>query len=118
MGLQVPYSLQKRDIERELLPMASAFGMTVAIWSPLAGGVLSGKYTRPGGPEPGTRIAPESISEHDLGVARVVQVVADELGASPSQVVIAWTMACGPAEHPIIGARTLTQLSDNLGALD
>jgi aryl-alcohol dehydrogenase-like predicted oxidoreductase len=47
-GLQVPYSLVKRDIERDLLPMAEAFGMTVAAWSPLAGGVLSGKFTRPG----------------------------------------------------------------------
>ena len=52
-GLQVPYSLLQRDIERDLLPMADAFGMTVAAWSPLAGGVLSGKFTRPGGPEPG-----------------------------------------------------------------
>ena len=47
-GLQVPYSLVQRDIEGELLPMAEAFGMTVTAWSPLAGGILSGKYTRPG----------------------------------------------------------------------
>ena len=45
-GLQVPYSLLQRDIERELLPMAEAFGMTVAAWSPLSGGILSGKFTR------------------------------------------------------------------------
>ena len=54
-GLQVPYSLLQRDIERELLPMAESFGMTVAAWSPLAGGILSGKFTRqqgPGQPEP------------------------------------------------------------------
>ena len=46
-GLQVPYSLLQRDIERDLLPMADAFGMTVAAWSPLAGGVLSGKSPAP-----------------------------------------------------------------------
>ncbi|WP_060882816.1 aldo/keto reductase, partial [Streptomyces caniscabiei] len=53
-ALQVPYSLLNRDIERELLPMAEAFGMSVAAWSPLQNGVLSGKYTRPGGVAPGT----------------------------------------------------------------
>lgn len=118
VALQVPYSLLKRDIERELLPMAEAFGMTVAAWSPLAGGVLSGKYTRPGGSEAGGRFAAESLSQHDLAVARVVQDVADELGVTPSQVAIAWTMVRSRAVHPILGARRLDQLTDNLGALD
>jgi Aldo/keto reductase family len=69
-GLQVPYSLLKRDIECDLLPMAEAFGMTLAAWSPLAGGVLSGKFTRHGEVEAGTRISPESIGEHDRAVAQ------------------------------------------------
>ncbi len=118
VGLQVPYSLLKRDIERELLPMAVHEGMSVAAWSPLAGGVLSGKFTRPGGAEAGTRVAAESISGADHGVARAVQSVADELGASPSQVAIAWTMAHSPSIHPIVGARRLDQLADNLGAAE
>jgi aryl-alcohol dehydrogenase-like predicted oxidoreductase len=118
VALQVPYSLLQRDIERDLLPMAEAFGMTVAAWSPLGGGVLSGKYTKPGGPEAGTRIPADSVSEHDRAVARVVQEVADDLGATPSQVAIAWTMARSPAVHPIVGARRLDQLVDNLAALD
>ena len=117
-GLQVPYSLLQRDIERELLPMAEAFGMTVAAWSPLAGGVLSGKFTRPEGPESGTRLSAGSITDHDLAVARVVHDVAGEIGASASQVAIAWTMVRSTAVHPIIGARRLDQLLDNLGALE
>jgi aryl-alcohol dehydrogenase-like predicted oxidoreductase len=116
-GLQVPYSLINRDIETELLPMAEAYGMTVAAWSPLGGGVLSGKFAR-GTAGPGTRISPESVSAHDLAVATVVQEVAEELGVTSAQVAIAWTRARSRAVHPIIGARTLDQLADNLGALD
>jgi aryl-alcohol dehydrogenase-like predicted oxidoreductase len=117
-GLQVPYSLAQRDIERELLPMAEASGMTVAVWSPLAGGILSGKYTRPGGPGPGTRIDPASLTGQQREIAATVQQVADDLAATPSQVALAWTMARSPAIHPIVGARRLDQLLDNLGALD
>jgi aryl-alcohol dehydrogenase-like predicted oxidoreductase len=114
-GLQVPYSLVQRDVERELLPMAEAYGMTVAAWSPLGGGLLSGKYSRPGAEG---RLATGSISEHDLAVATAVQEVADELGVTPSQVAIAWVRTQSPAVHPIVGARTVEQLQDNLGALD
>jgi aryl-alcohol dehydrogenase-like predicted oxidoreductase len=117
-ALQVPYSLLKRDIERELLPMAEAFGMTVAAWSPLAGGVLSGKFTRPDGLEPGTRVAPESLTDHDRAVAAAVQAVADDLDVTPSQVAIAWTRAKSRNIHPIVGARRLDQLTDNLRAVD
>jgi aryl-alcohol dehydrogenase-like predicted oxidoreductase len=117
-GLQVPYSLVQRDIERELLPMAEAFGMTVAAWSPLAGGVLSGKYTRPGGPEPGTRIDPASLTQRQRHIAETVRQVAGDLDATPSQVALAWTIARSPAVHPILGARRVDQLLDNLGSLE
>jgi aryl-alcohol dehydrogenase-like predicted oxidoreductase len=117
-GLQVPYSLLQRDIERELLPMAEAFGMTVAVWSPLAGGVLSGKFTQEQSPEAGTRIDPSSITEQQHKVATIVQSVANELGATASQVAIAWTRNRSHSIHPIIGARRLDQLLDNLGALE
>jgi aryl-alcohol dehydrogenase-like predicted oxidoreductase len=117
-GLQVPYSLLQRDIERELLPMAESFGMTVAVWSPLAGGILSGKFTRGQSPETGTRIDPSSITEQQHNVATTVQSVANELGATPSQVAVAWTRTRSPKIHPIIGARRLDQLLDNLGAAD
>jgi len=117
-GLQVPYSLLQRDIERELLPMAKAFDMTVAAWSPLSGGILSGKFTRELGPEAGTRIDPASITDQQRQVATAVQSVGDDLGATPSQVAIAWTRTRSAAIHPIIGARRLDQLLDNLGALN
>jgi aryl-alcohol dehydrogenase-like predicted oxidoreductase len=118
IGLQVPYSLLQRDIERELLPMAESLGLGVTAWSPLAGGVLSGKYTRPDGPAAGSRLTAESLSAQDHAVARVVQEVADDLGATPSQVAIAWTMSRSSAVHPIIGARSADQLRDNLAAID
>jgi aryl-alcohol dehydrogenase-like predicted oxidoreductase len=116
-GLQVPYSLLQRDIERELLPMAEAFDMTVAAWSPLAGGILSGKFTREQGPEAGTRIDPTSITDQQRQVARAVQSIANDLGATPSQVAIAWVRTRSSTIHPIIGARRVDQLLDNLGAL-
>jgi aryl-alcohol dehydrogenase-like predicted oxidoreductase len=118
VGLQVPYSLIQRDIERELLPMAEQFGMTVAAWSPLGGGILSGKFERAGADGEATRLSADAVSERDHAVARVVIDVAHEIGATPSQVAIAWTMSRSRAIHPIIGARRLDQLADNLGAVD
>jgi aryl-alcohol dehydrogenase-like predicted oxidoreductase len=117
-GLQVPYSLLQRDSERELLPMAETLGMTVAAWSPLAGGILSGKFssTTPAGP--GTRIDPATLTEHQRTVAASVQAVASELGVTAAQVAIAWTRTRSPAIHPIIGARRADQLLDNLHAAD
>ncbi len=115
-GLQAPYSLLQREIERELLPMAESTGMTVAAWSPLAGGILSGKFSTPSGAEPGTRVSAAAITSQEREVAAAVQEVAGDLGATPSQVAIAWTQARSPAVHPIIGARRVDQLLDNLGA--
>src|SRR5262249_21441186 len=115
-GLQAPYNLLQRDIERELLPMAEGFGMTVAAWSPLEGGILSGKFLAPNGPGPGPRISPEAITGRQRHVAAMVSEIADDLGATPSQVAIAWIRRRSPAIHPIIGARRLDQLLDNLGA--
>ncbi|MFB4289784.1 aldo/keto reductase [Nonomuraea sp. ATR24] len=117
-ALQAPYSLLNRDIERELLPMAQAFGLTVAAWGPLAHGVLSGTFTSATGPRQVTRINPRSLGARDHTVAQAVQEVADEIGASPAQVAIAWTRARSQAVHPILGARTAEQLNDTLGALD
>lgn len=107
VGLQVPYSLLQRDIERELLPMAEAFGMTVAAWSPLGHGVLTGKHL-PEGPPAG----PEHAE------VRAVVEVARELGVTPAQVAIAYTRSRSRAVHPILGARTAEQLAENLRAVD
>ncbi len=118
VAVQARYGLLSRDAERDLLPAAEALGCSVAAWSPLGGGVLSGSFTRPGGPPDRTRIPAGSVSEHDLAVAQAVQEVADGLGASPSQVALAWTTARSRAVHPVVGARRLDQLADNLGAVD
>jgi aryl-alcohol dehydrogenase-like predicted oxidoreductase len=114
-GLQVPYSLVNRDIERELLPMATAYGLTVTAWGPLGGGVLSGKYGA-GQPER-ARLQRAAIDARDLAVAQAVQEVAGELGASPAQVALAWVRRRNGV-LPILGARTVGQLQDNLGCLD
>jgi aryl-alcohol dehydrogenase-like predicted oxidoreductase len=115
-GLQAPYNLLRRDIERELLPMAETLGLTVAAWSPLADGILSGKFTRASRAGNGTRVDPGTLSEHQHEVASAVREAADGLGVSPAQVAIAWTRSRSPAVVPIIGARRLSQLLDNLGA--
>ena len=119
VGLQVPYSLLQRQIERELLPMADTLGLSVAAWSPLAAGVLSGKFTRSNSAGP-TRIAQigTDVGENDLRIAREVDAVGDQLGVSSSQVALAWTTARNPSLHPIIGARRLDQVVDNLAASD
>jgi aryl-alcohol dehydrogenase-like predicted oxidoreductase len=117
-GVQAPYSLLWRDIEREMLPMAESLGLTVAAWSPLADGILSGKFTGTSAAENGARIDPATLSQHQHAVAAAVQEVAAGLGATPAQVAIAWTRARSRAIHPIIGARRLDQLLDNLGAAD
>ncbi|MDA0565975.1 aldo/keto reductase [Streptomonospora sp. S1-112] len=117
-GVQVPYSLLRRDIERELLPMAEGYQMSVAAYGALGAGVLSGKYTAPGGPPPGTRVDPASLTERDHRAARAVAEAAAELGATPTQVALAWIRSRSPAVHPIIGARTAEQVRENLGVLD
>jgi aryl-alcohol dehydrogenase-like predicted oxidoreductase len=117
VGVQLSYSLIQRDIERELIPMAGALDLSVAAWAPLARGILSGKFTR-GEATAGSRIKRADISERDLAIAREVDAVADELGATSSQVSLAWTRAHHNWVHPILGSRTTEQLTDNLGAFE
>lgn len=116
-GLQLNYSLLERGIERELLPMADALDLSVAAWAPLARGVLTGKFTRDGATE-GSRMKRDNLSERDLAIAAEVDAVADELEVSSSQVAIAWTRARHRWIHPIIGARSVSQLTDSVAALD
>ena len=117
VGLQLSYSLIQRDIERELIPMADALDLSVAAWAPLARGVLSGKFTRTDATA-GSRIKREAVSERDLAIAAEVEAVADDLGVSSAQVALAWTRAHHRWIHPILGVRTLDQLTDNLAAFD
>lgn len=116
IALQVEYSLIARTPERELIPMAKHFGMTVTPWAPLGGGVLTGKYLRG---EKG-RIKPESkrLDERSTTIAKAVVAVADELGVSPGNVALKWTMEQGFSCIPIVGATKVSQLEDNLKTVD
>jgi aryl-alcohol dehydrogenase-like predicted oxidoreductase len=125
IALQIEYSLLERTVERELMPMAQELGMGVIPWSPLAGGVLSGTYRRqdlqPSPDEAGSRReavrAKGTLNAHNLDIADAVNQIADETGYSPSQIALAWTLRHPTVTAPIVGARTLAQLEDNLGAL-
>ena len=129
VALQIEYSLIERTVERDLIPMAAELGLGVIPWSPLASGVLAGKYNRAdldgggGSAEAiGTRkslaAANGALSERGLAIADVVKKVAADIGATPSRVALAWTMHNPAVTAPIIGARTPAQLADNLGALE
>jgi aryl-alcohol dehydrogenase-like predicted oxidoreductase len=117
VGVQLRYNLLDRTPERDLLPMAQAFDLPVFIWSPLAGGRLTGKYLRG---ERGRRdVIPTFFTEpgSDDIVRQVVQI-ADEGGWSPAQVALAWVLGRPGAMIPIIGARSEEQLRDNLASID
>lgn len=117
IALQLEYSLTERGIEREHMPMCRQLDIGITAWSPLASGILSGKYTR--NKEDGKRldtIAFHELDERKLAIARAVDQVADELGVSSARVALAWVRQRGTI--PIIGARTLAQLQDNLASLD
>jgi aryl-alcohol dehydrogenase-like predicted oxidoreductase len=129
VALQVEYSLIERTVERDLIPMAREMGLGVVPWSPLASGILTGKYTKADLDSRGDRsslegsrrdavIASGALSERTLAIADVLKHVAVEIGKSPSQVALAWTLLNTGVTSPIIGARTLKQLRDNLGALE
>ncbi|MCR8561791.1 aldo/keto reductase [Mucilaginibacter sp. BJC16-A38] len=116
VALQVEYSLLARTPERELIPMAKHFGITVTPWAPLGGGALTGKYLRG---EPG-RVKEESNrrNERSTAITKVVVEIADELGVSPGNVALKWTMQQGFSSIPIVGATKLSQLEDNLKTID
>jgi aryl-alcohol dehydrogenase-like predicted oxidoreductase len=115
-GLQFRYSLVSREIEREHLPLADHLGLSTAAWSPLANGLLTGKITR--GHDGPARIDGLDVPDRHREIARVVDVVADDLGVSSAQVALAWTRSRRQSIHPIIGARRVDQLRDNLAAAD
>ena len=122
VALQVEYSLIERTADRELLPVAEAFGLSVTAWAPMGAGILTGKYTRGPStlPEDSRRAAANQarLTERNLQIAREVDRVADELGATSAQVAVAWVRQRGRWVIPILGVRTLEQLQELLGGLD
>ncbi|WP_460141957.1 aldo/keto reductase [Pseudomonas sp. S2_E01] len=127
VALQIEYSLVERSVEHELMPMAQSMGLGVLPWSPLGGGILTGKYAREdlgqaseanvSATRKGVISSSGHMNERSLQIASVVAAVADEVGATPSQVALAWTLLNPAVAAPVMGARTLAQSRDNLGAL-
>ena len=123
---QPPYNILDRRIERELIPMAQTYGIGLIPWSPLAGGLLTGKYTR-GRPAPeGTRYANAAnearyarrYTEGTFDVTEGLLPLAQAKGCTLSQLALAWCAEQPGITSPIIGPRTMEQLEDNLGALE
>lgn len=123
VGLQIEYSLVERTVERELIPMVNALGLGVLAWSPLANGVLTGKY-HGHAPAEGGRMAVDAMKEfvpeeqRTGRILKAVKLVADEVGRSMAQVALAWLRHRPTPVIPLLGARKLAQLQDNLAALD
>ena len=123
IGLQIEYSLIERSVEREQIPMAKALDIGVTAWSPLANGVLTGKYHGHGSSEPGrmsTDMLKDFMPEQQRTepIVAAVKSVSDETGQSMAQVALAWLRYRPVPVIPIIGARKLSQLQDNLASLD
>ena len=126
IAVQIPYNLTQRTVEREYMGMARELGLGVLPWSPLAGGVLSGKYSASdlqagdGGMDSrkSINLATGRLTEKALRIADVVAAIAHETGRTSPQIALAWTLRNPAVTAPIIGARTLAQLQDNLAALE
>ncbi|RFU93578.1 MULTISPECIES: aldo/keto reductase [Citrobacter] len=135
MGLQVPITLQQqysllcREIEYELVPAAVYNEIGLLPWSPLAGGFLSGKYNRQTEPQSGMRYTNSNPmfkyigqkfaqSERNWATLDTVRLIADQIGATPSQVALSWVNSRPAVSSTIIGARTIEQLHDNLTAAE
>ncbi len=121
IALQIEYSLIERTVEGELVPMARELGLGITPWSPLRGGVLSGKYTRENA---GTQKADRGesvtnfLTERNYVIIDELARIARELSCSPAAVALAWVQAQPGVASTIIGARRLDQLDQNLAALD
>lgn len=123
---QPPYHILDRRIERELIPMAQTYGIGIIPWSPLAGGLLTGKYNRNAPPPADSRFADvannprlQARMTSDLfDVVDGLQPLAQAKGITLSQLALAWCIHQPGITSPIIGPRTMEQLEDNLGALN
>jgi len=117
-GIQAEYSLIKRDVERELVPMCKHLDLAVTCWAPLGGGVLTGKYLQ--GYKEGMRIKPESVrlSQRNQVIAKGVFDLSQKIGRSPAHIALRWLIQQPGVVIPVVGVRTFEQIHDNLGCLD
>lgn len=121
-SLQAYYTVAGRDLERELEPMMQSEGLGLLVWSPLAGGLLSGKFSRQGSSETGSRRTtfdfPPVQMDRAWDVIDVLTPIAAAKGVSVAQIAIAWLLHQPVVTSVIIGAKRLDQLDDNLAARD
>jgi aryl-alcohol dehydrogenase-like predicted oxidoreductase len=121
IALQLEYSLLERTIEGELIPAAVELGLGVTPWSPLKGGMLTGKYTRESvktaTPGRGERVS-RAFTEPGFKILDVLTTAAREAGTTVARAALAWVVQRPHIASTIIGARTMDQLEDNLGALE
>jgi aryl-alcohol dehydrogenase-like predicted oxidoreductase len=121
IALQIEYSLLERTVEGELVPMARELGLGVTPWSPLAGGVLSGKFRREdaasASSDRGVRVL-SRLTERNFAIVDEVKRIAAALGTTPAAVALAWVQSRPGVVSTIIGARRIDQLDANLAALD
>ncbi len=121
---QPPYNLLDRRIERELIPMAQTYGFALIPWSPIAGGLLSGKYRRDEQPPEDSRYAGVARNpmqqrrwvEAIFDVVEALDPIAKDKGCTLAQLAVAWVAQQPGVTSAIIGPRTMEQLEDNLGA--
>jgi aryl-alcohol dehydrogenase-like predicted oxidoreductase len=117
---QAQYSLVHREIELETLPLCAANGLGVVPWGPLGGGVVTGKYRPDEAPPADTRLGgPQTLAkltERSSAIAAEVSAVAREIGRTPAQVALNWVLNRPGVTAPLVGARTVDQLIENLGA--
>jgi len=120
ISLQAYYTIAGRDLERELVPLLLDQELGLMVWSPLAGGLLSGKFTRDGTSPEGTRRAtfdfPPVNKDRAFAIVDVMREVATEGGITVPQVALAWLLSKPYVTSVIMGAKNLEQLDDNLGA--
>ncbi len=119
---QMNYSLLNRDIEHEVLPFIRYSKMTLLTWSPLHGGVLSGKYSKDSKPAVGTRAGERGLffpffdETTGFGIVEKVKQIAEEQGATPAQIALSWLLTKNLIV--LLGAKTMEQFEENLAALD
>jgi len=120
VGLQIEYSLVERTVERELIPMSEYYNMSVLAWSPLARGILSGKFKKNKTSDKDTRLKGDSplLTERNLNIANKVIQVANETGYKPAQVALKWLLKKNDSVIPIVGARNASQLVENLSCIN
>lgn len=115
------YSLAGRELEREMIPLLEDQGLGLLVWSPLAGGFLTGKFTRDATDAEARRASfdfPPIDKEKAFDTVDVMRKIAEDHEASIAQVALAWVLSKSVVTSVIIGARKLSQLEDNLGAVD